>query len=47
MSGEAAGLPPYVPGRADGHWRWRATEDMLCDTAFDRLAALTDSSGRR
>jgi 4-alpha-glucanotransferase len=36
-----------VPGRADGNWRWRATEDMLSDPAFDRLAALTDSSGRR
>jgi 4-alpha-glucanotransferase len=36
-----------VPGRAEGNWRWRATEDMLSDPAFDRLGALTDSAGRR
>jgi len=36
-----------VPGRAEGNWRWRATEDMLSDPAFDRLSALTSSSSRR
>jgi len=35
-----------VPGRADGNWRWRATEDMLSDPAFDWLRALTDGSSR-
>jgi 4-alpha-glucanotransferase len=36
-----------VPGRAEGNWRWRATEDMLSDPGFDRLRALTDRSRRR
>jgi 4-alpha-glucanotransferase len=36
-----------VPGRADGNWRWRATEDMLSDPAFDWLRALTNSSSRK
>ena len=36
-----------IPGRADGNWSWRATEDMLAAPAFDRLAELTASSNRR
>jgi 4-alpha-glucanotransferase len=35
-----------VPGRADGNWRWRATQDMLLEPAFERLRDLTQSSGR-
>jgi 4-alpha-glucanotransferase len=35
-----------VPGRADGNWRWRATEEMLNSPAFDRLRGLTKSSNR-
>lgn len=33
-----------VPGRADGNWRWRATEGMLSLPAFDRLRELTEST---
>jgi 4-alpha-glucanotransferase len=35
-----------VPGRADGNWRWRCTEAMLSDSAFDELRDLTATSGR-
>lgn len=35
-----------VPGRADGNWAWRATEDMLSDHAFDWLRVLTERSRR-
>jgi 4-alpha-glucanotransferase len=35
-----------VPGRADGNWRWRCTDDMLADDAFERLRDLTKLSGR-
>jgi 4-alpha-glucanotransferase len=35
-----------VPGRAEGNWRWRATEDMLHAPAFDWLLKLTDGSKR-
>jgi len=35
-----------VPGRADGNWRWRATEDMLSGPAFERLRDLTEASSR-
>ena len=33
-----------VPGRAEGNWRWRCTEDMLSDRAFEWLR---DESNRR
>ncbi len=36
-----------VPGRAEGNWGWRCTEDMLSGPAFDRLSDLTGISGRR
>ncbi len=36
-----------VPGRADGNWSWRATEEMLSDQAFSSLSELTSTSGRR
>ena len=26
-----------MPGRADGNWRWRCTEDMLSDLPFEWL----------
>jgi 4-alpha-glucanotransferase len=35
-----------VPGRADGNWRWRCTEDMLSGPAFERLENLTKASSR-
>jgi 4-alpha-glucanotransferase len=35
-----------VPGRTDGNWRWRATEEMLSASAFQRLRALTETSNR-
>ena len=35
-----------VPGRADGNWRWRCTEAMLADSAFQALRDLTITSGR-
>ena len=35
-----------VPGRADGQWRWRAPDDALNDTAWERLHELTRTSGR-
>jgi 4-alpha-glucanotransferase len=35
-----------VPGRADGNWRWRCTEEMLSTRAFDWLRDLTIMSGR-
>jgi 4-alpha-glucanotransferase len=35
-----------VPGRADGNWRWRATEEMLGATVLERLQDLTKRSNR-
>ncbi len=35
-----------VPGRAAGNWRWRCTEDMISDPAFDWLRGVTKSSKR-
>jgi 4-alpha-glucanotransferase len=35
-----------VPGRADGNWRWRSTEDMLSGSAFRSLRDLTEQSHR-
>ena len=35
-----------VPGRAEGNWRWRSTEDMLSGPAFERLGDLTKASSR-
>ncbi len=35
-----------VPGRADGNWRWRSTENMLSSPAFEWLQELTESSKR-
>jgi 4-alpha-glucanotransferase len=35
-----------VPGRANGNWRWRCTEEMLATRAFDWLQDLTKMSGR-
>ena len=36
-----------VPGRADGNWRWRFTEELLSTTAFEWLGELTERSKRR
>jgi len=35
-----------VPGRADGNWRWRSTDKMLSDAAFEWLRDLTRNSNR-
>jgi 4-alpha-glucanotransferase len=35
-----------APGRAEGNWRWRCTEDMLSTRAFEWLRDLTNLSGR-
>jgi len=35
-----------VPGRAEGNWRWRCTEDMLSAPAFEQLRDLTKTSNR-
>jgi 4-alpha-glucanotransferase len=35
-----------VPGRAEGNWRWRCTEDMLSDSEFEWLRDLTKCTSR-
>ncbi|HXX85859.1 MAG TPA: 4-alpha-glucanotransferase [Casimicrobiaceae bacterium] len=35
-----------VPGRADGNWRWRATESMLSSPVYQWLRDLTEKSRR-
>jgi 4-alpha-glucanotransferase len=35
-----------LPGRAEGNWRWRCTEDMLTPAAFQWLHDLTTTSNR-
>ena len=35
-----------LPGRADGNWRWRCTEDMLIPAAFQWLHDLTKRTNR-
>jgi 4-alpha-glucanotransferase len=35
-----------APGRAEGNWRWRCTEEMLSTRAFEWLRDLTNTSGR-
>jgi 4-alpha-glucanotransferase len=35
-----------VPGRAEGNWSWRCTEEMMSAAAFDSLRELTKSSNR-
>ena len=35
-----------VPGRAEGNWRWRCTEDMLSTPAFQWLRDVTKTSNR-
>jgi 4-alpha-glucanotransferase len=35
-----------VPGRPDGNWRWRCTEQMLAGPDLDALRALTAASSR-
>ncbi|HKM74131.1 MAG TPA: 4-alpha-glucanotransferase [Stellaceae bacterium] len=35
-----------LPGRAEGNWRWRCTEDMLTPAAFQWLHNLTKTSKR-
>jgi 4-alpha-glucanotransferase len=35
-----------VPGRAEGNWSWRCTEEMMSAADFDSLRELTKSSNR-
>jgi 4-alpha-glucanotransferase len=35
-----------LPGRADGNWGWRCTDEMITATSFDSLRDLTGASGR-
>ena len=35
-----------VPGRPEGNWRWRCTEEMLSDPAFEWLRDLTKNVNR-
>jgi 4-alpha-glucanotransferase len=35
-----------VPGRSEGNWRWRSTEEMVNSPAFEWLRTLTRSSHR-
>ena len=35
-----------IPGRPEGNWCWRCTEDMLSDPAFEWLRDLTKNSNR-
>ena len=35
-----------IPGRADGNWRWRVSEDLLSPQAFQGLRDLTKASDR-
>ena len=42
-----AGSRMNVPGRLDGNWCWRFTEEMLSTTAFQWLRELTERSKRR
>ncbi len=41
-----AGSRMNVPGRADGNWRWRCTEEMMSGAPFDRLLKLTKKANR-
>jgi 4-alpha-glucanotransferase len=34
------------PGRADGNWRWRCTDEMLSAPVFQSLAQLTKTTNR-
>jgi 4-alpha-glucanotransferase len=35
-----------VPGRTDGNWGWRCTDEMLSDSAFEALRDLTKGANR-
>jgi 4-alpha-glucanotransferase len=35
-----------LPGRAEGNWSWRCTEEMMSAADFDSLRELTESSNR-
>jgi 4-alpha-glucanotransferase len=35
-----------IPGRPDGNWRWRTSDDMLSDRSFEWLCDLTKNANR-
>jgi 4-alpha-glucanotransferase len=43
--GPEAGM--NVPGRAEGNWTWRCTEEMMSAPPFDSLRGLTRTSNRQ
>jgi 4-alpha-glucanotransferase len=36
-----------LPGRMEGNWRWRCTDEMLSESIFERLSGLTTTTARR
>jgi 4-alpha-glucanotransferase len=36
-----------LPGRADGNWRWRSSENMLTGSVFEWLREVTESARRQ
>jgi 4-alpha-glucanotransferase len=42
----AADARMNIPGRAEGNWRWRSSEEMLSHSAFEWLSDLTKTSNR-
>jgi 4-alpha-glucanotransferase len=46
LLGLGSGARMNVPGRAEGQWRWRCSEEALKDLAWERLRALTEVSNR-
>jgi 4-alpha-glucanotransferase len=36
-----------VPGRAEGNWRWRCSENMLTGSPFEWLREVTEGAGRQ
>src|ERR1700752_1326280 len=46
VTGVTAEARMNVPGRAEGNWSWRCSEEMMSAAAFDSLRELTKSSNR-
>src|SRR5215469_10113577 len=46
LLGLGKGARMNVPGRTEGNWRWRSSEDMLSSPAFPWLEELTNRSKR-
>jgi len=46
LLGLGSGARMNVPGRAEGQWGWRCTDETLTDASWERLHELTGASGR-